>query len=72
VISLTTASVTVPDGELLRTIVMFGRTKEMDAGGKRMAAREREIIAPTEMRIAPPKRFAATSERDDGPVPEIV
>jgi hypothetical protein len=44
----------------------------MVAGGKKMLAREQEILAPTEMRIAPPKPFAATSEKDDGPVQEIV
>jgi hypothetical protein len=48
------------------------RTKEMVAGGKKMRAREQEILAPTEMWIAPPKPFAATSEKDDAPVQKIV
>jgi hypothetical protein len=44
----------------------------MVGGGKNMLAREREILAPTKIRIAPLKPFAATSEKDDAPVQEIV
>jgi hypothetical protein len=43
------------------------RIKEMVVGGKNMPARDEEMVAPTKMRIAPLKPFAATSEKDDAP-----
>jgi hypothetical protein len=36
-----------------------------DAAGKKVGAPEEKIGASTEMRIAPPKTFASTCERDD-------
>ena len=48
-----------------------GRDEKPAAAAEKIDVRNKKVGAPTEIRIAPPKTFAALSKKDDAPTEKI-